>query len=271
MALRPQLVGGLPLEWRGVGPQAIGSEGDEVQDFALAFRYRWPLEPSHGESLLMRAAALGDTAVIGALLDSKVHVGCREPRSVPAFRVHRGLQPCHIAAMFGHASAIALLLEREADANASTAMRGTPLHFAVVAERIAALHPLVQRRADMRPRNIFGQTTLDIAAMHARVDALQALFRYGAPTCCSEDGVNALHCAALMNAGPAVVQVLLNGRVNPRDRCRPRAFSVVWLLTSSPRSSAPSPAQRRTSWRTFGAMTLWSGSWCRQGLKTPAS
>jgi len=204
---------------------------DDVQEFARVFLCRWPLERRRGESLLLHAAALGDVAIMRGLLDAKVRVGAREPRSQPAFLAHKGMQPSHTAAMFGHASAVTLLLKRDADADARTPMLDTPLLFAVLAGSSSALKTLLQHRADVTARNMFGNIALDVAAVHGKVEAARVLLRHGAPTAPSEQGMSALHLAALMNSGPAVVQVLLRGRVSPQERCRLRAFSVSWLVT----------------------------------------
>ena len=116
------------------------------------------------------AAALGDTATLGALLDAgaDVQAWCAD-----------GFQAIHLAAFFARADALRRLVAAGADANAKArhpaGMR--PLHSAAASRDPGIVALLLAAGADPDPQQAGGYTALMAAAMHdlgAMVDALLA-------------------------------------------------------------------------------------------------
>lgn len=113
-----------------------------------------------------------------------------------------GFQALHLAAFFGHADAVELLLEPSADPailSRHEFVKVTPLHSAVAqegAEDLRTVEVLLQRGAPVEARAEGGGTPLHSAAFNGNVAVVQALLAHGAdPNTAKEDGKTPLDLA----------------------------------------------------------------------------
>jgi ankyrin repeat protein len=164
----------------------------------------------HGISALMQARYRSDRGLTGAVkahvdeldvfeaasfgdLDRLATVLAADPSAVAA-RSGDGFTALHLAAFFGQADAVDLLLARgaEVDARGTGWMIGTPLHSAASGRHLEAARRLLDRGADPNARQARGYTPLHAAA-HNGDAALTALLRgRGAdPGLTTDDGKDA--------------------------------------------------------------------------------
>src|SRR5687767_12347970 len=120
------------------------------------------------------AAALGRDAALEALLAG-------DPSLVDAFAPD-GHLPVALAAFFGHASAVRLLLARGAAVHlaARNPMRVQPLHAAVAGRNAEAVAAILDRGADPNARQQAGYTPLMGSASSGRDDIADLLLGRGA-------------------------------------------------------------------------------------------
>lgn len=121
------------------------------------------------------AAALGDIERLRAALDA-------EPGLITRF-THDGWTLLHLAAFFGHADAVRLLLERGSDAGALSInqMRNTPLHAALAGPMgVDGVRLLVEAGADVNARQHGGYTPLHSAAQNGKMEIVDLLLDRGA-------------------------------------------------------------------------------------------
>jgi ankyrin repeat protein len=132
-----------------------------------------------------------------------------------------GFTALHLAAFFGHTPAVALLLERDADARAVSRnpMRLAPIHSATAGRHrdVAAL--LLEHGADPNACQAGGFTPLHAAARQGDAELVELLLEHGAdPSLSSDDGRNAVAFAA--ESGHAALaerlQNALPGAIRPR-------------------------------------------------------
>jgi uncharacterized protein len=120
------------------------------------------------------AAALGETGRLRELLDA-------EPSSVDAWSGD-GYQPLHLAAFFGHANGVRLLLERGADvgAVARNPMRVQPLHSAAATDETEIARLLLDAGADANAEQQDGFVPLDAARQNGNEAMQELLTAHGA-------------------------------------------------------------------------------------------
>jgi ankyrin repeat protein len=113
-----------------------------------------------------------------------------------------GFTPLHLAAFFGHAETVALLLERGADAETVSRhefVKVTPLHSAVAqegAEDVGTVNVLLERGAPVDAAVEGGHTPLHSAAANGNVPIVEALLSHGAdPQASRNDGKTPLDLA----------------------------------------------------------------------------
>jgi ankyrin repeat protein len=132
---------------------------------------------------VFEAAAVGDADRLGALLDL-------DPARVAAY-AEDGFTPLHLAAFFGHPEAVALLLDRGADADAVAAndSRVRPLHSAAAGRDGDCVRLLAAAGADVNAVQHGGYTPLHALAQHGDAEGVELLLAYGAdPRPLTDDG-----------------------------------------------------------------------------------
>jgi ankyrin repeat protein len=136
---------------------------------------------------VFEAATFGD-------LDRLISLLGADPSDVSA-RSGDGFTPLHLAAFFGQAEAVALLLARDAvvDARGTGWMIGTPLHSAASGGHVEVARLLLEAGADPDARQSEGFTALHAAAEHGDVASMRLLLTHGADArATTDDGRNAL-------------------------------------------------------------------------------
>lgn len=135
------------------------------------------------------AAALGRNDVLERLLEAGDQLDAVSPD---------GNFPLGLAAYFGHAGTVRLLLDRGADVHrpAQNSMKVQPLHAAVAARSAETITALLDSGADPNARQQVGYTPLMGAAAAGRDDLVDLLLARGAdPLLMSEDGKDAASLA----------------------------------------------------------------------------
>lgn len=131
---------------------------------------------------IWEAAALGRNTAIGQALAA-------DPASLNSVGSD-GHLPLGLAAFFGHASTVRLLLERGADvhAPAQNFMKVQPLHAAVGSRNTDVVRAVLAARPDINARQQVGYTPLMGAAAAGSAELVNLLLEAGAdPACVSED------------------------------------------------------------------------------------
>ncbi|MDB4951359.1 MAG: Ankyrin [Gemmatimonadetes bacterium] len=134
------------------------------------------------------AAAVGDVDRLRAALDA-------DPGAIARFSAD-GWTALHLAAFFGHADAVRLLLERGASpvAVSTNALANHPLHAALAGPTLGVdgVALLLDAGADVNARQHGGYTALHAAAMHGDAAMLRLLLERGAdPSVPADDGKTA--------------------------------------------------------------------------------
>lgn len=178
-------------------PQAAGARGDGGDSPLMTALYHGrrdlaDLILAHGRQPdAAEAAALGNVDRLRAELDAEPDLVHRH--------THDGWTPLHLAAFFGHADAVRLLLERGADANALSAnpLRNTPLHAALAGPLgIDGIRLLIDAGTDVNARQHGGYTALHSAAQNGRMEIIDLLLDRGAdPDLAADDGRRAVDFA----------------------------------------------------------------------------
>lgn len=156
-----------------------------------AYRHDWDavemIRAETGCHDVLEAAVAGDAR---ALWDF-VHA---DPEAVTA-RTADGFTALHLAAYFGHASLVRVLLEAGADPDAVTTggARLRPIHSAVAGRDATAVRYLLEAGADVSVRQAGGITPLMAAAQHGDEAIVRLLLDHGAdPRAPDDQGWTAL-------------------------------------------------------------------------------
>jgi ankyrin repeat protein len=139
---------------------------------------------------VFEAAAVGEAGRVVALLDADAALlNAVSPD---------GFSPLGLAAFFGHAEVVALLLARGADVNvvSQNAMRVGPLHSAVAGNHTELARTLVEAGADVNAAQQDGFTPLMGAAQNGNAPLVRLLLAHGArPESLTGDGRSAADLA----------------------------------------------------------------------------
>jgi uncharacterized protein len=168
---------------------------------------------------IWEAAALGRDANVLRLIDAD--------RSLINAYAPDGHFPLGLAAFFGHAATVRLLLSAGADVDAvaRNSMRVQSLHAAVASRNLEAVTAIVEHGANVNARQQAGYTPLMGAASAGRLDIAELLLARGAdPALISEDGKSAAVIA--QEHGHASLAELLAGRVTPTSAGRSTSGST---------------------------------------------
>jgi ankyrin repeat protein len=177
-------------------PWLAAERDDEGVSPLLRARYRMDkgmveAVRAHVERLnVFEAATFGD-------LDRLTELLAEDPSLVDAMSGD-GFTPLHLAAFFGQADAVRLLLARGADADriGTGWMTGTPLHAAASGSHASVVRLLLGAGADPNNRQRHGYTPLHSAAANADLESLEVLLDAGAdPTATTDDGETPLALA----------------------------------------------------------------------------
>jgi ankyrin repeat protein len=161
------------------------------------------LEPDHED--VHAAAKNGDTDEVAALLS----MDNRLTRTFDA----DGWSPLHIAAHYGHADVVSLLLHNNApvDLRSANQMANTALHAALAGRRANVVPVLLDAGADVNARQHGGWTALHAAAANGDRALVELLLSRGADAAIANDaGVTAASIAR--ERGHAAIAELLERR-----------------------------------------------------------
>ena len=139
---------------------------------------------------LWEAAALGE--------DDHVRRRLEEAPAAVNTPAPDGHTPLGLAAFFGRAHTVQLLLERGADPAqpSSNEMRVQPIHAAIAGRQAAVVQLLLERGVAVNARQQVGYTALMGAAAAGREDLVDLLLAYGAdPGLSADDGKTAASVA----------------------------------------------------------------------------
>jgi uncharacterized protein len=137
------------------------------------------------------AASVGRAARVGQLLD-------RDPGSLNAYSGD-GFFPLALAAFFGHADTVRLLLERGADLGmvARNPMRLQAVHAGVASGSVDVVRLLVEAGAEVNAKQQGGWAPLHEAVNRNNVELVRLLLRHGAdPRQQNDEGKSAIGLAA---------------------------------------------------------------------------
>ena len=128
-----------------------------------------------------------------------------------------GIGALHASALAGHASIVALLIDRGLGVNDRARTDGmTPLAYAAVRGHMAVVRTLLARHADVNLADAGSNSPLLHASMRGRADTVRVLVERGANVdAASRHGWTPLMAAA-WEGHASVVKILLKGGANPK-------------------------------------------------------
>jgi ankyrin repeat protein len=182
----------------------VGKGGDDVTFLAGKL-------PDNAREKPMPSVASGDRAAIAAmLLAGGADIEARN---------RYGYTPLHCAAMGSDTGVVRLLLDKGAKVNGSDGRGFSPLHFAVLNGPVESVEMLLDAGADIESREgSDGETPLIVASRGGPPGMYAYLLSKGARLDLSNNGIESLHLAAVVNKPDVVSNLLARGiDVNSRD------------------------------------------------------
>ncbi|XP_041047967.1 ankyrin repeat domain-containing protein 27 isoform X1 [Carcharodon carcharias] len=135
----------------------------------------------------------------------------------PCSRDDRGYTPLHVAAFYGQASLIDMLVAKGGAVNATDYHGSTPLHLCCQKGFQDVTLLLLDYKASTEVQDNNGNTPLHLACMHGHEDCVKALVYYHLNTCklnmTNDKGDTPLHIAARWGYD-GIIQVLLENGAN---------------------------------------------------------
>jgi len=154
---------------------------------------------------IFEASAAGEVERVERLIDASEPLDGYSPD---------GWTPLHLAAFFGHAKIIEMLLAADADvaARSRNSNGNTPLHAALAGNHKFAAGLLIGRGADVDAVDAAGWRPLHIAAANNNLDAMKALIAQGADVqAANTDGQTPLSLAQEKNLREAAALLRRHG------------------------------------------------------------
>ncbi|XP_010159927.1 PREDICTED: ankyrin repeat domain-containing protein 27-like, partial [Eurypyga helias] len=163
-----------------------------------------------------------------------------------------GFTPLHMAALYGHAELVSLLLKHGASISAKNAKHAEALHLACQKGHFQVVKCLMDCNAKQNKKDIYGNTPLIYACLNGQYETTALLIQHGASVNLSNaKGNTALH-EAVTGKNEALVGLLLqNGALThirnernctPADCAEPNS-NISKLLETAP-SYVPTSAER---------------------------
>ena len=136
----------------------------------------------------LKAAELGNRALVGLFLEGKVDIESRN---------EQGWTALMLAAFNGHDAIETLLIQQGADVFSSDSGGNTALHWAAFSGHVECAKQLLIHHADVNSRSAFGWTPLLQATARRHLEVLLLLINHGANlNIAARDGETPLHKAA---------------------------------------------------------------------------
>ena len=161
---------------------------------------------------LFEAAAAGEIERVERLI-------AESPAGVNGYSAD-GWTPLHLAAFFGHAKIVELLLAHGADvtARSKNPNANTPLHAALAANQKLAAGLLIGRGADLNATDAGGWRPLHLAAANNNLDSMRTLIAQGADVNArNKDGLTPLAIAEQKNHKEAAAFLKRHASANLRS------------------------------------------------------
>jgi cytohesin len=180
---------------------AAGRRRKDLVELLLAHKANVNARDDRGYTPLHRA--VGDVAIAELLLAHKADVNAiADGRyfGIGAFFPEGPLliAPLHLAAEFGQANMVGLLLRYKADINLGNGQGNAPLHLAVTNRHPKVIAVLLAAKADVNRKNRAGWAPLHEAAQMGDLDLVKFLLhRKADPNARDQEGWSPLHAAAI--------------------------------------------------------------------------
>ncbi|XP_043843395.1 ankyrin repeat domain-containing protein 27 isoform X4 [Dromiciops gliroides] len=153
----------------------------------------------------------------------------------PFSRDDRGYTPLHVAAIYGQASLIDLLVSKGAVVNATDYHGSTPLHLACQKGYQSVTLLLLHYKADADIQDNNGNTALHLACTYGHEDCVKALVYYDVHSCRldigNEKGDTPLHIAARWGY-QGIIEVLLQNGASTEHQNRMKETPLKCALNS---------------------------------------
>ena len=143
---------------------------------------RYSRQDAVAQVLRDKGAQLDIFAVAMAGVDDRLVSLLAGDRTLVTRYSHDGWTPLHLAAFFGRAPSVEILLANGADVHARSRndMQNTPLHAAAAGRHIDVVTVLLAHGADVNARQQGGWTALHQAAQNGDVEMARLLLAHGA-------------------------------------------------------------------------------------------